>query len=138
MASLITRLSFLFRNASWFTVRYLRQKSTTSCNQRQEIITRVSNFFLFPSIPQIFSITKQDESLWEGEDLYNLSMKFTIKAKDRGSVWTTMKIEPRGLWTILITWSISHITTFSMELCLSASLAADPSPPPIMKIVFGL
>lgn len=30
------------------------------------------------------------------------------------------------------------MTTFSSDLCLRASLAADPSPPPIMKTVLGL
>lgn len=33
---------------------------------------------------------------------------------------------------------MSHITTLSSNLCLRASLAADPSPPPIINTVFGL
>uniref|UniRef100_A0A2P2IH77 Thermospermine synthase ACAULIS5-like n=1 Tax=Rhizophora mucronata TaxID=61149 RepID=A0A2P2IH77_RHIMU len=33
---------------------------------------------------------------------------------------------------------MSHMTTFSRVLCLSISLAVEPSPPPIMKIVLGL
>lgn len=36
------------------------------------------------------------------------------------------------------TWSMSHITTLWMVLCLSTSLAADPSPPPIINTVLGL
>lgn len=33
---------------------------------------------------------------------------------------------------------MSHMTTFSTVLCLSISLAVEPSPPPIIKMVFGL
>lgn len=36
------------------------------------------------------------------------------------------------------TSSISHMTTLSMVLCLSNSLAVDPSPPPIIKAFLGL
>jgi hypothetical protein len=36
------------------------------------------------------------------------------------------------------TLSMSHMTTLSTVLCLRTSLAADPSPPPIMNTVFGL
>lgn len=37
-----------------------------------------------------------------------------------------------------ITWSMSHMTTLSTVLCLSISLAVDPSPPPIIKMCLGL
>lgn len=36
------------------------------------------------------------------------------------------------------TLSMSHITTFLTLRCFKASLAVDPSPPPIMKTLFGL
>lgn len=33
---------------------------------------------------------------------------------------------------------MSHMTTFSIVLCLSNSLAVEPSPPPITNTVLGL
>lgn len=33
---------------------------------------------------------------------------------------------------------MSHMTTLSTVLCLKISLAVDPSPPPIIKILSGL
>lgn len=44
-----------------------------------------------------------------------------------------------GKWEMgNFTTSMSHMTTFSTVLCLSISLAVEPSPPPIIKMVFGL
>ena len=39
---------------------------------------------------------------------------------------------------LLYTWSMSHMTTRCTVLCLRTSLAAEPSPPPMMNTVFGL
>lgn len=36
------------------------------------------------------------------------------------------------------TWSMSHMITLWMVLCLRTSLAADPSPPPIINTALGL
>lgn len=49
------------------------------------------------------------------------------------SAWPVIR-----LWVCTCTWSMSHMTTLWTVLCLSTSLAAEPSPPPMMKTVFGL
>ena len=101
------------------------------------------------------SITAESFCLQNGE----ISTRI-LKSKDVKTVTTRLKVHlltkispflffsllfsssARIITRIFRTWkftsSMSHMATFSTVLCLSNSLAVEPSPPPMMKMFLGL